>query len=208
MNSVILVVFVLSWFTFVFSKKQSYWYVFVLELALWISTSYFAINVLISGNEYVYEIVSKFYFHPLTIKIDKLSAFFILLINFTSLSSYIYAKKYLAPYLKEKSNFIFALHYFNFFLLNFSMLFVVMLSDGISFLLAWELMSLSSFMLVIFESNKPDIIKTGIKYLVQMHIGYLFLVAGFVMVYAITGEFGFDGIKHLVNNGHILVDFL
>jgi len=77
MNSVILVVFVLSWFTFVFSKKQSYWYVFVLELALWISTSYLAINVLISGNEYVYEIVSKFYFHPLTIKIDKLSAFFI-----------------------------------------------------------------------------------------------------------------------------------
>jgi formate hydrogenlyase subunit 3/multisubunit Na+/H+ antiporter MnhD subunit len=205
MNTVILVVFVLSWLTFVFSKKQSYWYVFLLELALWISTSYLAINVLISGNEYVSELISNFYFHPLTIKIDKLAAFFILLINFTSLSSFIYAKQYLAPYLKEKSAFNFALHYFNFFMLNFAMLFVVMLSDGIAFLLAWELMSLSSFLLVIFESNKPDIIKTGIKYLVQMHVGYLFLVAGFVIVYAITGDFGFEGIKHLVEKTPLIV---
>ncbi len=200
MNSLIIAVFILSWFTFAFSKKLSYWYVFVLELILWISTSYLAIHVLISGNDYISELISNFYFNPLTIKIDRLTAFFILLINFTSLSSYIYAKQYLQPYLKEKSRFNFSLHYFNFFLLNFAMLFVVMVSDAIGFLLAWELMSLSSFFLVIFESDKPNIIKTGIKYLVQMHIGYLFLVAGFVAVYFKTGIFGFEGIKHLIES--------
>jgi formate hydrogenlyase subunit 3/multisubunit Na+/H+ antiporter MnhD subunit len=201
MNTVILVVFaLLSLFTFLFSKKHSYWYVFLLEIVLWITTSYLAINVLISGNEYVSELISNFYFEPLTIKIDKLSALFILVINFTALSSYIYAKNYLAPYLSKKTSFSFLLHYFNFFMLNLAMLLVVMIKDAYGFLIAWELMSLSSFILVIFESEKPEIIKAGIKYIVQMHIGYLFIVAGFVFVFKETGSFNFEGINSIVFN--------
>lgn len=80
------------------------------------------------------------------------------------------------------------------------MLMVVMLQDAIGFLLVWELMSLSSFMLVIFESEKPEIVKAGVKYLVQMHFGYLFIVAGFVLVYANTGDFSFEGIKSFAIN--------
>jgi len=198
MANFIVVLFILIWFTFLFSKKMSYWYVFMLELILWLVTCYLAISVLSTSVVYEKVLIQDFYFHPLTIKIDKLSALFILVINFTSLTSYIYARKYLEPYEKHKSKFIFSLHYINFFLLNFSMLLVVMLQNAFGFLLIWELMSLSSFMLVIFESNKVGVVKTGIKYLVQMHIGYLFIVAGFVIVYSITGDFSFEGIKALM----------
>jgi formate hydrogenlyase subunit 3/multisubunit Na+/H+ antiporter MnhD subunit len=198
MSSIIIIAFILIWFTFLFSNKAGYWYVFLLELVLWAITSYIAINVLVSGNTYQEILISKFYFQPLAITIDKLSALFILIINFTSCTSFIYARKYLEPYQNQKSKFSFLLHYFNFFMLNFAMLFVVMLQDALGFLLVWELMSLSSFLLVIFESEKPEIIKAGIKYLVQMHIGYLFIVAGFVYVYTNTGDFSFHGIKALV----------
>jgi formate hydrogenlyase subunit 3/multisubunit Na+/H+ antiporter MnhD subunit len=206
MNTTILVLFLLSWFTFLFSKKQSYWYVLILEIILWSLTSYMAIDVLLNSTTVTKELLPNFYFNALHIKIDKLTAFFILLINFTSLTSFIYARQYLATYLEKQSNFSFALHYFNFFILNYTMLFVVMIQDAIGFLLAWELMSLSSFFLVIFESNNPETIKTGIKYLVQMHIGYLFIIAGFVIVYANTGIFGFDGIKHLNLNHSSILD--
>jgi formate hydrogenlyase subunit 3/multisubunit Na+/H+ antiporter MnhD subunit len=191
-------VFILNWFTFLFSNKIGYWYVFLLEIILWVTTSYLAINVLISGTVYQEIIISKFYFQPLEIVIDKLSALFILIINFTAFTSFIYARKYLEPYEDHKFKYSFLLHYFNFFMLNFAMLFVVMFQDAIGFLLVWELMSLSSFLLVIFESEKPEIVKAGIKYLVQMHIGYLFIVAGFVYVYANTGDFSFHGIKALM----------
>jgi formate hydrogenlyase subunit 3/multisubunit Na+/H+ antiporter MnhD subunit len=198
MSIIILLLFLFSWFTFFLPQKSAYQYIFLLEVLLWVTTSYFAINVFTTGVNFEEILISKFYSHPLSIKIDRLTAMFILLINFTSLTSFIYARKYLEPYKDIKPKFSFILHYFNFFLLNFAMLMVVMIQDAIGFLIVWELMSLSSFMLVIFESEKPEIVKTGIKYLVQMHVGYLFIIAGFVYVYMNTGSFSFEGIKDFV----------
>jgi formate hydrogenlyase subunit 3/multisubunit Na+/H+ antiporter MnhD subunit len=198
MIAVILALFILSYGTFFFSRNSAYWYIFLLEIILWSISSFYAINVLITGEVFQEIIIAKFYLHSLNITIDKLSAVFILLINFTSLTSFIYAYNYLEPYKKNKSKFSFALHYFNFFMLNFAMLMVVMIQDALGFLLVWELMSLSSFLLVIFESEKRNIVKTGIKYLVQMHVGYLFIIAGFVFVYLNTGNFSFEGIQEFV----------
>lgn len=56
--------------------------------------------------------------------VDKLSAFFILVINFTALTASIYARGYLQPYLSKKSKAEMAFHYFNFFWLHASMLLV------------------------------------------------------------------------------------
>ncbi len=200
MATIIAALFLLIWFTFLFSSKLAYWFVFLLELTLWFTTSYFAVKVLSSGLEYQEIFIDKFYFQPLILKIDKLSALFILVINFTCLTSYIYARKYLEPYQKIKQKFSFLLHYFNFFMLNLSLLLVVMIQQALGFLLVWEIMSLSAFMLVIFESEKPEVIKSGIKYLVQMHIAYFFIIAGFVYVFAATGDFSFEGIKAMTFN--------
>ena len=61
------------------------------------------------------------------------------------------------------------------------MLLVVMLRDALAFLIIWEIMSLSSFFLVIFESEKKETIEIGIKYLIQMHIGIVFLMVAFLV---------------------------
>lgn len=128
--------------------------------------------------------------------IDQLSAFFILVIDFTILTGFIYAKGYLQPYLTKKSKIEMAWHFFNFLWLHVAMLLVVMLRDAFAFLIIWEIMSLSSFFLVIFETEKKETIKIGLKYLIQMHIGVVFLMVGFILAYVQTGaEFSFDGLS-------------
>jgi formate hydrogenlyase subunit 3/multisubunit Na+/H+ antiporter MnhD subunit len=72
------------------------------------------------------------------------------------------------------------------------MVWVCLLQNGFAFLIAWEIMSLSSMMLVIFEGHKPKTLKAGLNYLVQMHISVVFLTIGFLWVYMKTGSFSFD----------------
>ncbi len=131
-----------------------------------------------------------------SLKIDKLSAFFIFVINFTSLTALLYAKGYLKPYLPKKNTAEMAFHYFNFLWLHISMLLVVMVRDALAFLIVWEIMSLVSFFLVIFESDKKETVKIGLKYLIQMHIGVVFLMTAFIIAYVQTGAaFSFDGLS-------------
>ncbi|MFA6677498.1 MAG: proton-conducting transporter membrane subunit, partial [Bacteroidales bacterium] len=112
------------------------------------------------------------------------------------LTGIIYAKGYLQPYFKKKNKTEIAWHFFNFLWLHISMILVVSLRDAIPFLMIWEIMSLSSFFLVIFESEKKETIKIGIKYLIQMHIGIVFIMIGFILAYVKTGAaFSFDGLS-------------
>ncbi len=68
------------------------------------------------------------------------------------------------------------------------MLMVVMIRDGISFLIVWEIMALSSFFLVIFDAEERTILKTGISYLIQMHVGMFFILVAFLIVEKATGR--------------------
>jgi len=126
--------------------------------------------------------------------IDRLSAFFILVINITVLTGLVYARGYLAPYLKNKSQLSFSIHYFSYLWLWLSMLMVVMVRDGLSFLIVWEIMALSSFFLVIFDAEERTILKTGINYLIQMHAGMFFIMIGFLIVERETGIMSFNSL--------------
>ena len=118
---------------------------------------------------------------------DPLSAFFVLVINFTVLSGTLYARGYLQSCYDTKSAPELRLHYFSFLVLHFSMLLVCMLREALPFLLAWELMSLSSFFLVIFEGRKKEVLKIGISYLIQMHLGFLCIMSAFLIAWTRTG---------------------
>src|SRR5512137_2449816 len=62
------------------------------------------------------------------------------------------------------------------------MLLVVVARNAMLFLIAWELMSLSSFFLVVFENEKDEVRRAGWTYLVATHIGTAFLLALFVLL--------------------------
>jgi len=180
---------------FFLPKQQQHTISLLLQIGIISITSFWAVKAFTTSN--IVELPFIYLLgNTISLKIDKLSAFFIFIINFTSFTGLIYAKAYLKPYLLKKNRTEIAFHYFNFLGLHISMLLVVMLRDALAFLIIWEMMSLTSFFLVIFESEKKETVKIGLKYLIQMHIGVLFLMMGFIIAYVQTGTaFSFDGLS-------------
>jgi len=68
---------------------------------------------------------------------------------------------------------------------------VVLAADGVSFLLAWEVMALSAFMLVASEDDRAEVQQAAWVYLVSTHVGTLALFALFAMLWATTGSLEF-----------------
>lgn len=126
--------------------------------------------------------------------IDRLTAFFIVVINITVLVGLLYSKGYLKQYYATKNSLRFSIHYFSYLWLYLSMLMVVMIRTGLSFLIVWEIMALSSFLLVIFDAEDTSVMKTGISYLIQMHAGMFFLLIAFLITGKETGEMSFDSL--------------
>lgn len=127
------------------------------------------------------------------VMIDSLSAWFIMIINFTSVTGILYGSGYMKPY--NDSEVKLSLHWILYILFHLSMVWVCLLQNGFAFLIAWEIMSLTSMLLVIFDHNNSKTIKAGINYMVQMHLSIVFLTIGFVWVYFVTGSFGFEAIQ-------------
>lgn len=133
------------------------------------------------------------FFGDVTIRIDRLSAWFILIINFTAITGAYFGTGYLKAYANSASKL--SMHWSLFVLFHLSMVWVCILQNGFVFLIVWEIMSLSSMLLVIFDHHKLQTIKAGMNYLVQMHISIVFLTIGFIWVYYKTGSLHFDAIK-------------
>jgi len=159
-----------------------------------ILSSYLAINVLLTGSTFLYELPISFWGNNIEVTIDSLSALFIIIINFTVLTGAWFAIEYINMYI-ERRKIDFSLHFFSFFWLQYSMLLVCMFHHTIAFLVAWEIMSVASFLLVIFENEKPGVLKAGIDYLVQMHIGALFLIIACIISYNYTGQYSWEGLS-------------
>jgi len=148
--------------------------------------------------------VFKGYLGELRFTLDPLSAFFILVTNFTVLTGLLYSKGYLKTFENTKNPAQFSLHYFSYTWLHLSMLAVLTLRDGLAFLIAWELMAVSSFMLILFEAEKRATLKTAVNYLIQMHIGFVLLLFAFLITESGTGRMSFDALPaYFANHSNI-----
>jgi NADH:ubiquinone oxidoreductase subunit 5 (subunit L)/multisubunit Na+/H+ antiporter MnhA subunit len=104
----------------------------------------------------------------LAFQIDGLSAFFLLAIFAVCLLAAIYSFHYMNDPEKALRT---ATSYFFFSLLAASMALVVVAANMITFMLSWEIMSLSSFFLVIYDHQTPENRKAGYLYFVFSHVG-------------------------------------
>jgi len=123
---------------------------------------------------------------------DLLSGFFVLVISlialFASIYGYGYAKHYYQKYSLGSLGF-----FFNAFIAG--MLLVVTAHNALFFLIAWEIMSLASYFLVIYEKNEEKNIKAGSLYFYMTHIGTAFIILAFLLLYRSVGSLDFDVIK-------------
>ncbi len=72
-----------------------------------------------------------------------------------------------------------------------SMALVTAAADAISFLVAWEAMSLTSYALVLTDSHDPAVLRSGYIYLVMTHVGAVCLTAAFLLLGNATGSWEF-----------------
>jgi hydrogenase-4 component B len=158
-----------------------------------IISSVFSVNTLISDSA-IPTIFNMSGLSSIPLVSDKLSAFFILIINFTVVTGFIYSTGYLKPYLKNKPDKWIKLHYLAMVWLHASMIMVPLLRNGFWFLIAWEIMTLSSFVLVIFDFDEKGTIKAGLTYLIQMHVGMLFILIALIISSRGMSEISFDNL--------------
>jgi len=127
------------------------------------------------------------------IRLDPLASFFVLTISLAGLAASIYAMGYLKEFHGRVS--VAALAALtNGFLL--SMTLVVIADNGFFFLIAWELMSLVSYFLVVTEHEKADVRHAGFFYLVMTHVGTAFVVLTYLILFQSAGSFSFDAFRH------------
>lgn len=191
-----LIILFMSFWVFSTPKNLKYYYSLIILTAAIILTSVWCFKVF--GGESNSLIISydfTTFQSRFLLTIDRLSAFFILVINLIVFTGFLYGYGYLKPYYATKNSLRFSIHFFSYLWLYFSMILVVMIRDGLSFLIVWEIMALSSFLLVVFDAEERSIMKTGVNYLIQMHIGMFFIVFAFLIVNKATGQMSFDALR-------------
>lgn len=119
---------------------------------------------------------------------DPLSAVFATPILLISALAALYGSAYL-QHAAARRDTSFAWFFFN--LLAGSMLLVVTARNAVLFLLGWELMSLTSFFLVIFDSESSSARRAGWTYLIATHIGTAFILVLFAHLGKPSGSLDF-----------------
>lgn len=129
----------------------------------------------------------------LSIRVDPLAAFFALTISLVGLAASIYAIGYM-PHFRGRVSIAALGSFLNGFLL--SMTLVVLADNGLFFLIAWELMSLTSYFLVVTEHEKPEVRYAGFFYLIMTHVGTACIILTFLLLFQQSGSFSFEAFRH------------
>jgi len=116
----------------------------------------------------------------LALRLDGLGAFFLITIGLVGASAAIYGFGYSAAYEDGRASLRLLGVALNLFLLTMSL--VALADNVLTFLLMWEGMSLTSYFLVITESNEAGTINAGVWYAAMTHAGLALLLAAFILL--------------------------
>lgn len=149
----------------------------------------FAGAILYTGKEPVFPAIRYLPGLDFTLAADRLSAGFILLIAAVVPGVSIYSVEYV-EHAKSEARKDLQTALTNLFIL--AMLMVVLAGNMVIFLIFWEIMSLSSLLLVLHDYSSEENKKAGFFYFVMTNISTAFLFVGFISLFKLTGsaEFG------------------
>ena len=132
------------------------------------------------------------------LRIDALSAFFLVLIGLVSTAVTLYTPGYAREFERRES--LPALGAFTGLFLC-GMALVVLADDAFAFMVAWELMSLSSYFLVTFRHRQAANRRAGFLYLLMAEIGALAILLGFGVLAGREGHFAFAAMRQVPPGG-------
>jgi hydrogenase-4 component B len=131
-----------------------------------------------------------------TARLDPLSAWFNLALAVLSIAVSIYSFGYLRP-MEGKRNLGALGFFYNFLLLSLSLVFVA--SNTFFFLVAWEVMTIAAFCLVVFEHEHAETRRAAMVFLIMSHAGTGLLLAGFLLLTTFSGSPDFASLHLLAS---------
>ena len=126
---------------------------------------------------------------PMHVRLDALAGFFLLVIGLLLGAVALYSVGYLRQ-LADQRNLTPLYIFLPLFVTG--MQGVVLADDAYTFMIFWELMSVSSYFLVTFDHEQDSSRRAGFLYLLMAHLGGLLILGGFAVLYAAGGSFEFD----------------
>ncbi|MDO8580504.1 MAG: proton-conducting transporter membrane subunit [Candidatus Omnitrophota bacterium] len=147
-----------------------------------------AVSVLVHRIPIDYRLNFRMPIGEFYVGVDPLSAFFLLTIVMLSLFAGIYGFGYLKD--DEKKNL--SVHYALYLVLLISLMLVVTAKNAVLFLVAWEMMAISSYFLITFDDEKEAVRKAGYLYLIATHTGTFCLWVMFLLMGQQAGSMNFD----------------
>jgi len=126
---------------------------------------------------------------PMHLRLDALGSFFLLVIGSLVLPVALYSQGYLSHEKRLTPLAIFLP------LFVLGMMGVVLSDDAFTFMLFWELMSVSSYFLVTHEHQHAENRKAGFIYLLMGHMAGLLIMGSFATLYVAAGSFEFSAMR-------------
>jgi formate hydrogenlyase subunit 3/multisubunit Na+/H+ antiporter MnhD subunit len=180
------------------------------RLALWIGTGSAALGCLLGlaaalsalGSGPPPELALR-WSEPLAavrLGLDPLSAFFLAALFGLGLPASLFGHGYMRRLAGPRPLGAFLLFYN---LLLASIALVLAARQAVLFLVAWELMTVTSFLLVTFEHGDPEVRRAGLTYLVASHLATAFLFALFLLLGRGAGSLDFGAFAALRGRGDV-----
>ena len=129
-----------------------------------------------------------------TVRLDALGAFFGLIVSLLGLAVAIYSFGYARGFYGRKSVGVLGAGC-NLLLLATTLVFLA--GNAFFFLLAWEIMALTAYLLVSFEHETEEARHAGLLFFIMSHLGTGCLILGFLLLFQASGGYGFDGFHAL-----------
>lgn len=131
--------------------------------------------------------------YPFHLHWDVFSGFFLILLSVASIGISIFS----SDYFRHMSSRVQSMICFNYHFFLASMVWVLIAADAYSFLIAWELMALSSYFLIVAFKSTQETQHAGFLYLLIAHIGALSILLSFALMLQGHGDFSFDSMRHM-----------
>lgn len=125
---------------------------------------------------------------PFHLRLDALSGFFLALLGGGAFGVNVYAAGYFRG--TEPGSLALLSLWYHLFLAGMAL--VLLANDAYAFMVAWELMALSSYFLVTTDHKIPEIRKAGFLYLLMAHVGAVSLLLCFGVMQGGHGAYTFD----------------
>ncbi len=154
--------------------------------------------LLVSGAEFHAPLWSVLTLGTLTLASDPLSAFFLFVTGLVFLPVSIFSGAYLTKYIAHQDVRYFSVLYHAMFA---SVAFFLIAGDVISFLVAWEMMSIASYLLVNYELERAESSRAGYVMLAMSEGGTIAVAIAFIMIAGATGELGFAALRSIAPTG-------